>query len=195
MVNKLGEAFHEIAHVSYTNNKVSVNSYMCSADGGVTVAGKLESAKSIILTQPQFFTNDVWQIAGGYGEDTNTPILMKTRYSGGRVFVLTVPDDQGNLYNYPTILLNTIRSVLSKDLPVVLEGASRITLFVYDNNTFILRSFLPYFTTAAVIVKTENAVLTDLENNRVKNGEAVAEGTKFTFHLSPGVNYVMKYEV
>ena len=195
LVKKLGEAFHEIAHVSYTDNKVSVNSYMCSADGGVTVAGKLEASKSIILTQPQFFTNDVWQIAGGYGEDNNTPILMKTKYSGGRVFVLTIPDDQGNLYNYPALLLNTIRSVLSKDMPVVLEGDSRITLFVYDNNTFILRSFLPYFATASVTVKKENAVLTDLENNRTKNGEAVAGGTKFTFNLSPGVNYVMKHEV
>lgn len=193
LVAALGEAFHEIAHVSYTNNKTAVNSYMCSADGGVTVAGKLESSKNIILTQPQFFTNDVWQIAGGYGEDTNTPIIMKTKYSNGRVFILTIPDDQGNLYNYPVLLLNTIRSILSKDMPAVLEGDAKIALFVYDNDTLILRSFLPYFSKASVIVKKENAVLKDLENNREKNGEAVEGGTKFTFNLNPGVNYVMKF--
>lgn len=193
LVTKLGEAFHELAHVSYTNKKMLVNSYMCSADGGVTVAGNLESSRAIILTQPQFFTNDVWQIAGGYGEDNNSPILMKTKYSKGRLFILTIPDDQGNLYHYPTLILNTIRAILSKDLPVVLEGDSKITLFTYDNDTFILRSFLPYFSKAFVIVKKENAVLTDLENNRVLSGEAVEGGTKFTFNLSPGVNYIMKY--
>ncbi|MGB8454598.1 MAG: hypothetical protein WCD89_19995 [Anaerocolumna sp.] len=160
---------------------------------GVTMAGNLESSRDIILTQPQFFTNDVWQIAGGYGEDNNCPIVMKTKYSKGRLFILTIPDDQGNLYHYPTLILNTIRAILSKDLPVILEGDSKITLFVYDNDTFILRSFLPYFAKASVIVKKKDVVMTDLENNRIISGEEVGDSTKFTFNLSPGVNYVMKY--
>ncbi len=193
LVSKLGEEFLELAHISYSNKKVLAKNYMCSEDGGVTVGGNLEASKEIILTQPQFFTNDVWQIAGAYGEDNNTPVLMKTKYSKGRLFVLTIPDDQGNLYHYPGLILNTIRGILSKDLPVVLEGDAKITLFVYDNHTFILRSFLPYFSKASVIVKKEAAVLTDLENNRTLEGEAVEGGTKFTVNLSPGVNYVMKF--
>ncbi|HWT75199.1 MAG TPA: hypothetical protein VN258_10835 [Mobilitalea sp.] len=193
LVTRLGDAFQELTHVSYTDKKALVNSYMCSADGGVTMAGNLEAAKSILLTQPQFFTNDVWQIAGGYGEDNNTPIILKTKYSKGRLFILTIPDDQGNLYHYPNLILNTLRAILSKDLPVVLEGDSKITLFLYDNSTFILRSFLPYFSKVSVIVKKENIVLTDLENGKELQGEVVEGGTRFTINLSPGVNYVMKY--
>lgn len=193
LVSKLGEAFHELAHISYSNKKVLAKNYMCSEDGGVTIGGNLEASKEIILTQPQFFTNDVWQIAGAYGEDNNTPILMKTKYSKGRLFVLTIPDDQGNIYHYPNLILNAIRSILSKDLPVVLEGDSNITLFVYDNHTFILRSFLPYITKASVIVKKEQAELVDLENNKSLKGEAIEGGTRFTLNLSPGVNYVMRY--
>lgn len=193
LVRKLGEAFHELAHISYTDNKVLANRYMCSEDGGITLGGNLEASKEIILTQPQFFTNDVWQIAGAYGEDNNTPIILKTKYSKGRLFVLTIPDDQGNIYHYPNLILNTVREILSKDLPVVLEGDSKITLFVYDNSTFILRSFLPYYTKVSVVVKKEQAVLTDLENNRTLSGEPVEGGTKFTLSLSPGVNYVLKY--
>jgi hypothetical protein len=193
LVSKLGDAFHDLAHVSYTNKKVLVNRYMCSADGGVTMAGNLESSNNIILTQPQFFTNDVWQIAGGYGEDNNTPIIMKTKYSNGRLYILTIPDDMGNLYHYPAFIINTIRTIMCRNLPVVLEGDSKITLFTYDNETFILRSFLPYFSNVSVIVKKEQATLTDLENNRTLQGEAVENGTKFTFTLNPGVNYVMRY--
>ncbi len=193
LVARLGDEFHDLAHVSYTNNKVHVNNYMCSADGGVTIAGKLESSKEIILTQPQFFTNDVWQIAGGYGEDTNCPILMKTNYSKGRLFILTIPDDQGNIYHYPNSILNTIRSVLSKEIPIVLEGDAKITLFTYDNDTFILRSFLPYISNASIIVKKENAVLTNIEDKKIIKGEPVEGGTKFNFNLLPSVNYVMKY--
>lgn len=193
LVSKLGEAFTELAHITYTNKKVLAKNYMCSEDGGVTVGGNLEASKEIILTQPQFFTNDVWQIAGAYGEDNNTPVLMKTKYSKGRLFILTIPDDQGNIYHYPNLILNTVRGILSKELPVVLEGDAKITLFIYDNQTFILRSFLPYFAKASVTVKKEQAELTDLENNKLMKGEAVEGGTKFTFNLSPGVNYVMKY--
>lgn len=193
LVAKLGDAFHDLVHVSYTNKKVLVNNYMCSSDGGVTVTGKLESSKKIILDQAQFFTNDVWQIAGGYGEDNNSPILMKTNYSKGKLYILTIPDDQGNLYHYPAFILNTIRAILSKDLPVVLEGDAKITLFTYDNDRFILRSFLPYIANASIIVKKENAVLTNMENNNIIKGEAVEGGTKFNFNLSPSVNYVMKY--
>jgi hypothetical protein len=192
-VSRLGAAFQELAHVSFTGKKMIVNRYMCSSDGGVTVAGALESAKNIVLTQPQFFTNDVWQIAGGYGEDNNNPIIMKTKYSNGRLYIVTIPDDQGDLYHYPNAILNALRVILSENLPVVLEGDSRITLFVYDNDTFILRSFQPYITSASVIVKKENAVLTDLENGRTIKGEAVPSGTKFTLNLSSGVNYVMKF--
>lgn len=193
LVSRLGDAFHELTHVSYTNKKVLANSYMCSRDGGVTMAGMLESNKSILLTQPQFFTNDVWQIAGAYGEDNNTPIIMKTKYSKGRLFIITIPDDQGNLYHYPSLILDTIRTILSKDLPVVLEGDSKITLFTYDNETFILRSFLPYFIKTTVLVKKANALLTDLENGKAITGENTEEGIRFTLHLSPGVNYVFRF--
>lgn len=193
LVTKLGDAFQELAHISYSNKKVLAKNYMYSGDGGVTVGDNLESSKEILLTQPQFFTNDVWQIAGAYGEDNNTPVLMKTKYSKGRLFVLTIPDDLGNIYHYPSQILYTLREILSKDLPVVLEGEAKITLFVYDNNTFILRSFLPYFAKTSVIVKKDQAVLTDLESGNIIKGEAVAGGTKFTFNLSPSVNYVMKF--
>lgn len=192
LVARLGEAFHELAHVSYTQKKALVNRYMCSEDGGVTMAGCLESAKEILLTQPQFFTNDVWQIAGGYGEDNNFPILMKTKYAKGRLFIVTIPDDQGNLYHYPSLILNTLRKILSRDLPVVLEGDSKIALFLYDNDTFILRSFQPYITKVTVLVKKENALLTDLENGKEIIGVPAEEGTLFTIKLSPGVNFVLK---
>ncbi|MFA5737700.1 MAG: hypothetical protein WC902_02780, partial [Bacteroidales bacterium] len=47
-----------------------------------------------------------------------------------------------DLYEYPAQALNVIRSLMGKDLAVRLEGPSGIGLFVYDNDTFILSSFL-----------------------------------------------------
>ena len=195
LVTRLGEAFKELAHIAYTSKKALINHYMCSNDGGITLHGCYESSKAVLLTQPQFFTNDVWQIAGGYGEDNNFPIIMKTSYSKGRLFVITIPDDQGDLYHYPIPVLNSLRAILSKELPVVLEGDPLVALFVYDNDTFILRSFKPYITEISVIVNKENAKLIDLENGMSLNGSPSNKGTRFTAKLSPGVNYVMKINI
>lgn len=191
---RLGEAFQELAHIEFSGRKAFVNRYMCSGDGGVTQDGCYEGARKVLLSQSHFFTNDVWQIAGAYGEDNNIPIIMKTSYSKGRLFIITIPDDQGDLYNYPVPVLNKIRAVLSKELPVFIMGDARVALFLYDNDTFILRSFLPYSTEITVTVRRENVVLTCLNYNMQINGRPATEGTEFLVKIISGMNYVLKID-
>jgi hypothetical protein len=57
------------------------------------------------------------------------------------MYVLTVPDDKGNLYDYPEAALNTIRQIMSPDMKVRIEGPSKVALMVYDNDMFIVESF------------------------------------------------------
>ncbi len=191
-VTKLGDVFHDLVQVSYTSKKAIVNRYMSSKDGGITLGECYGASKEVILSQPQFFTNDVWQVAGGYGEDNNTAIIMKAKYSKGRLFIVTIPDDQGNLYHYPVPILNVLRNILSKDLPVVIEGNPMVTLFIYDNDTFILRSFLPYISEVDVILKKDNAKLKNLESAMEVHSNPTNHGSRFTIRLSPSVNYVFK---
>ncbi|MHB8130054.1 MAG: hypothetical protein ACYDEX_13760 [Mobilitalea sp.] len=191
-VAKTGQAFKEFMNISYTSKKAMVNHYMYSTDGGLSISGSVESATTIMLPQLEYSTNDVWELLGGYGEENNFPILLKSSYAGGRVFVLTIPDDPGNLYHYPPVVLNTLRSVLCKELPVTIDGDSKIALFTYDNDTFILRSFLPFADRVVVTVKYENAILTDIENDKTYNGITTKNETKFNLYLTPGVNHVLK---
>ena len=57
------------------------------------------------------------------------------------MYVLTIPDDMGNLYDYPEGALNEIRRVLSKDMDLYIEGPSKVGLFMYDNRTFVVENF------------------------------------------------------
>jgi len=82
---------------------------------------------------------DISCLASGSGY----PLLHEARYANGSLFVLTIPDNFGDLYNLPPEVLNRIRTVLSPDIKVRIEGPAQIGLFVYDNNTFIVESFLP----------------------------------------------------
>jgi hypothetical protein len=193
-VAKLGEAFLDFANVVCTDKKVIVNRYMYSSDGGVTFSGMAEAASPVLLPQLEFRTNDVWKLIGGYGEDNSFPELLKTFYSNGRIYILTIPDDMGNLYHYPPAVLSAIRTVFCEDLTVSIEGPSKITLYAYDNNTFILRSFLPYPEKVVLHVKKPLAVLHDLEVDKITTGICSDNVTKFQLTLSPGVNYVYKVE-
>jgi hypothetical protein len=83
--------------------------------------------------------------------------------------VLTIPDNFGDLYNFPPEVLNRIRSVLSEDVKVRIEGPAQVGLFVYDNGTFIVESFLP----ENVNIK----IIADKQVNTLKNvltGEEIA---------------------
>lgn len=69
------------------------------------------------------------------------PILHKAKYSGGYLYVVTIPDDAGNLYDYPEAALNEIRRTMSRDLDLYLEGPSKVSVFLYDNKTVIVENF------------------------------------------------------
>jgi hypothetical protein len=191
-LRKTGPAFQELADISYTDKKAVVNRYVNSDNGGVTFSGLEEAAVPVFIPQLEYHTNDIWKLIGGYGEDNSFPVLLKTSYMKGRLFVLTIPDDAGNLYNYPPAVLTAIRNVFCRNMPVSFEGHSRITLYVYDNETFILRSFLPYDDKIILTVRKANAVLQDLEDGRSYTGIATEGGTTFHLNVMPSVNYVLK---
>lgn len=101
--------------------------------------------KDILITQVRYQTNDAWDIlsagrplqkgVSGY------PMLLRAPYSKGNLYVMTIPDDYGNLYDLPEGVLNAYRRVLSQDLDMYIEGPAKVSLFLYDNGTFIVESF------------------------------------------------------
>ena len=104
-----------------------------------------KSNKDILIPQVRYLTNDSWEVisAGNplSGGVSGWPILHRATYSKGTLYVLTVPDNFGDLYEYPERALNTIRRTMSKDLDLYLEGPSKVSLFVYDNRTVIVENF------------------------------------------------------
>jgi len=91
--------------------------------------------------------------AGG----TTYPILLSCDYSKGKLFILTIPSDPADLYALPPTALSVIRAQLGSEEPVRIDNApTQVSLFRYDNNTFIVQNFLP--TAAAVTVSIQGTV-------------------------------------
>jgi hypothetical protein len=202
LVEQLGDDFLEFMHVSYTNQKALVNEYLYSEDGGVMINGKVEVAEKILIPQMRYFTNDVWELAGAYGKDNNFPIILRTRYAKGRIYVVTIPDNLGDLYQYPAKVWNVIRNCLCQELPYEIEGVAGVATFAYDNQTIIIRSDIPYYENISLVVHDNEVELFDLiHNSEVKGTTEQAlmydfksgkkeEQMRFHIALTPGVNQV-----
>lgn len=132
-----------------------------------------QSEKDILIPQIQYLTNDSWEVISAgrplTGGVSGYPILHRALYSKGTLYVLAIPDDFGNLYDYPAGVLNEIRRTLSKDLDLYLEGPSKVSVFLYDNKTVIVENFNDTPVEVKLVGGEGFAKLTDLEN-----GEEIA---------------------
>ncbi|WKV08262.2 permease [Thermoanaerobacterium sp. CMT5567-10] len=185
--------FHDVlTNVTVTNRKINVNSYAYSNDGGITFGGCEESAKAIKIPQVEFQTNDTWELIAGFGEDNNFPILTKTVYGKGYLYILTIPEDYGDLYNYPRKILYIIRSVFLKNSPIMLDSVSKIGLFLYDNDCFILHSFIPWYDEVRLILKNGYTAVKDLVSKKILKSEIEKGNNVIRLRVSPGINKVFR---
>ncbi len=132
--------------------------------------GSYQSEKSILIPQIQYFTNDSWEDITSIDGAAGWPILLQSRYANASLFVLTIPDNPADLYRLPEGVLNRIRDVLTgQDLRFRIEAPSKVSLFVYDNNSFIVESFLPEETIVRVVAGPGVTSIMDLQTKEVVN--------------------------
>jgi hypothetical protein len=112
------------------------------------------------------------------------------QYGKGKLYVLTIPDNFTDLYLLPDATLNAIRSYVLGDFPVRVEGPAKVSLFAYDNGTFIVESFRDE--PASVTVLASKATLKDLVSGATLAGvahkprhPAEPAATAFTLTLAP----------
>lgn len=156
-----------------------------------------KSGREIIIPQVLYQTNDSWEIVSAgrplSGGVSGYPILHKALYGKGYLYVLTIPDDFGNLYDYPTGALNEIRKTMSQDLDFYLEGTSKVSLFLYDNKTLIVENFNDEPVEMNLVANCDAKTLTNLEDGTTIQAVAKEETQKkkkvtvqrFTVKLKP----------
>ena len=125
-----------------------------------------KSEREFIIPQVKYFTNDAWEVVSAgrplQGGVSGYPILLRDTYSKGMLFVLTIPDDFGNLYDFPAPALNVIRRAMSKDVGAYIEGPSKVALFPYDNKTMVVENFNDNAVSLRVVVNAKVGALRNL---------------------------------
>lgn len=166
-----------------------------------------KSSREILIPQVRYLTNDSWEVISAgrplTGGVSGFPILHKAKYSGAYLYVLTIPDDMGNLYDYPAAALTEIRRTLSQDLDFYLDGPAKVSLFLYDNHTLIVENFNDEPVDVKLTCAPETFKrLTDLEDDAVVDGKledywvgwSKKSATKFALTLKPHSYVAYRYE-
>jgi hypothetical protein len=91
------------------------------------------------------------------------PLLAYSKYAKGRLYVINTPENWSDLYELPEPVLDKLREVVSKDVPVRLLGPAKVSLFLRDNRSCIIESFLDYGCAVHLVIKGDYKKIKNLE--------------------------------
>src|SRR5450432_1175144 len=135
-----GKGIEEFSTVRATDHRIAVNQF--AIDTSVCTFDEF-SPHTAAINFPviDYCTNGTWQSIVGVNGDNNIPILMWDNYSRGKLYTLAVPENFADISKLPAMVLTKIRSTFCQQLPVNLDGPGDVSMFMYDNDTFIVETF------------------------------------------------------
>jgi hypothetical protein len=149
-----GRGIQDIAEVEDTGRVVAIRDFVSGfgAGRGQSLDDGKPQNPAVLFPELHFFTNDTWAVVRGVAGAKGFPILLMNHYSKGTFYVLAVPENIADLYNLPSGVTSAIKSYLLQDFPVRIEAPAQVSLFTYDNGTFVVESFRPDDTEVTVSV-------------------------------------------
>ncbi len=163
-----GKGIEDVVELEYTNKKAVIRDFMLSWRGAT------QAKSDIIIPQIKYLTNDSWEEISCLASGIGYPILHSADYANSRLYVLTIPDNFGDLYNLPAEVLTQIKEVLMPDLYVRVDSPSQVALFVYDNDMFIVESFQPESVDVRIVTDSRISKLHDVLSDEVHTGEILS---------------------
>jgi hypothetical protein len=191
-----GKGIEDILPLEITGRKITADTFTNSAFGRGN-CGYVKADGPVTIPHVAYNENDLWVLSSALTPYSSHSLLLCGAYGKGSFYVLTVPDAPADFYKLSAQTLTAIRSELN--LPVTLECVGRVSLFLYDNDTFILQSFLDRPERVRVRVNKGGASLIPLTNiqprnipiDKVRSGE---NESVFEIHLMPGHYAMFKIE-
>jgi hypothetical protein len=163
----------DIVELEYTGRRIAVRDFVEGYGAGAGTSGNEpgNTGHDMLFPEIRFYTNDSWPLIRGVTHARGVPILLMNRYSRGVLYVLNIPDNPGDLYQLPQPVTNAIRSYLLADFPLRLDAPAQVSLFAYDNGSFIVQSFRPESASADIVVAGAHAQIRDLLSGEAVSGE------------------------
>lgn len=171
----------DIVEAECTGRTVPIREFVLGygAGAGRILSDPAGDSPAVLFPEIRFFTNDSWGIIRGVAESRGFPIMLMNRYSQGILYVLTIPENISDLYNLPPDVLTAIKTFLDADAPVRLEAPALVSLFTYDNGTFVVHSFRDEPTEVTLSLAGREPKLQNLLTGKTLEPQAQPERRRF----------------
>ena len=168
-----------IVNLEYTSRIAEVQDFK------IGWSARVPGKRPILIPQIEYFTNDSWEMVSGLDNGLGWPILHRGNYADAYLYVLTVPDNYDDLYALPDEVLNRIRELVCGGLDIRLAGPAGVSLFLYDNDTFVVASFHDEPVTVEIISSQKKDGLKNLMNGDLLEAGVIPARTFFGRTFSP----------
>ena len=172
----------EIADIRMTGHVLKVTNYWGASGAGAGAA--LGETSEVLFPEVAFMTNDAWPVVRGTASGRGAPLLVEDRYSKGVLYVLTVPENPAELAKLPQETLGAIRHYLLAELGMELDAPGGVSLYPYDNGTFVVESFRGDGAEVRVTLPGAGAKLKNLVTGEEVAGEAGKAGRVFRVRVA-----------
>ena len=138
-----GRGFERLTSIRMRGRSVSGNRYRVEKE---TVGGRNQilyptSPETITIPLAEFRNNATWAIVKLVHGEESDAILLRDYYADGCLYTLSVPDAFPDIYRMPSEALSRIRQAVPVN-GIWMEGPSAVSLFVYDNDTFVVYPYV-----------------------------------------------------
>jgi hypothetical protein len=161
--NQIGQ----IAEIKTTGNVLKADHYLGPFGFG---GGAL--TQDILMPEVSFMTNDAWPVVRLTANGNGAPLLFQDHYSKGILYILAIPENPNDLYSLPQPVLTSLRQYLLRGFPVQIDAPSQVSLFAYDNDTFVVESYLDQPTPVTISLPGKGKRLHNLATGEVVEGGA-----------------------
>jgi hypothetical protein len=138
-----GKGIEDIVEASCPDRKFLAHEYLSGFGAGNGAIIGDEQQGDVLFPEIDFLTNDAWALVRALASGRGYPLLFMDRYSKGVLYVWTMPDNFNDLYRLPAGVTSALKNHVMHGFPVRLDGPAQVALFAYDNNTFVVESYLP----------------------------------------------------
>ncbi|MDE1937538.1 MAG: hypothetical protein KGI68_00835 [Alphaproteobacteria bacterium] len=193
-----------------TGRIISIHDFLngFGAGNGTSLNDPKHDNPSILFPEIRFYTNDSWGIVRGVAGAKGDPILLMNHYSKGVIYLLTIPENEGDLYNLPQGVITQVKNYLLADFPVRIDAPPLVSLFAYDNNAFIVESYRSTVTHVNIVVPGTGVKVRDLETGKLLIAENAVKATadprrrhtypeppRTTFHVTINPHSYVAYRI
>ncbi len=165
------KGIEDIVEAQYTDRKILAHQYLSSFGAGNGTPIGDEQASDVLFQEIDFLTNDSWALVRALADGRGYPLLFMDRYSKGILYIWTIPDNFNDLYRLPVEVTSALKNYVMHGFPVRVDGPAQVALFAYDNNTFIVESFLPSETDVKISIAGGGAKLRNLVTGEILAGQ------------------------